>query len=533
MQHNVGTGSITHKGMCLSAKSSGSTRLEDCNTSDTMQAWTFEETTITVPVDPFAEEKAQERCNSHWFHPHLGRRFLGGYNGYSAEFSGLSAADYAAVAKPNIAGTGPEIGVYGALLQKTWSTVGARTEPGEYGVHVDDLSNLGWNVGDEVAVTYSGMHDGMHYNGHKSRITQLDFAGSKIYLEDAVENGIDGGVITVAGENFSIPTEVMNLERSVLVTGDTDGFLDGKKEGLHTIMFGGKMSVDHTRIEFCGQRDVLARYCLHWHHVGSCPECKFTNNAIVEGQTKGITIHGTHDALVDNNVLWNARGAGIYIEDGNELHNTVSNNVIGCIDKTVCAIAENTAIYVVSYENNFINNRVSTYSNGIFFPGRGSGQGAARGKVCTSVSPYGTVQGNVCHHTIRFGLYVDNNFPVHTKKDDNGFVIDKSTCDKWTPDGRDNGKFTTMSNSLEWESGAIGQYTAGDIQYLRITVVRGVLYWKGSKVFANGEFAHTKDSTFVDSGIMGPSGQFTFVSTTKQSLNLTQIHTHTNNNVCN
>jgi hypothetical protein len=77
---------------------------------------------------------------------------------------------------------------------------------------------------------------------------------------------------------------------------------------------------------------------------------------------------------------------------------------------------------VCRYENNFINNRVSSYSNGIFFPGRGSGQGAARGKVCTTQSPYGVVRGNTLHHTIRFGLYVDNNFPKQVKKDKNGFV---------------------------------------------------------------------------------------------------------------
>jgi hypothetical protein len=43
--------------------------------------------------------------------------------------------------------------------------------------------------------------------------------------------------------------------------------------------------------------------------------------------------------------------AGIYVEDGNEMHNTISNNVLGCIDRAVCHTAEMTGIYAVAYVN--------------------------------------------------------------------------------------------------------------------------------------------------------------------------------------
>ena len=35
-------------------------------------------------------------------------------------------------------------------------------------------------------------------------------------------------------------------------------------------------------------------------------------------------MHGTHRSLVDSNVLWDTAAAGIYIEDGNEMFNTLS-----------------------------------------------------------------------------------------------------------------------------------------------------------------------------------------------------------------
>ena len=502
---DASTGSVKHRhSNCMAATGASNVGLDICNPSLTNQQWEMTEVTVTVNVDPHAEMKASERCRSAYSHPHLGRRFVGGYKGFSSEFAGLTLDEFETIAKPKLLGTGPEISFYGRPLPKTWSTLDNSTKKGEKALAVHDLATLGWSVGDEVAVTITSG------SGIRSTIAKVGVSGgNELVLEDALPDMAEGGYRTYDDTTVLMSAEVMNLARSIVVTGDKDGFFNGQKEGVHTMMFGGKMVVDHTRIEYCGQRDVLGRYCLHWHHVGRCPDCKFSNNAIVEGQGKGITIHGTHDALVHNNVVWNARGAGIYVEDGNEIGNTISNNVVGCVDRNECAIAENTGIYVVSYENNFINNRVSSYSNGIFFPGHGSGQGAARGRVCTSNSPYGTVKGNYIHHTGRFGLYVDNNFPKDVKKDANGFA-DRSTCGHWTADGRDNGKYSPMEDSFEWGTGAIGQYSAGDIQYLRITVIHSVLYWKQSKVFADGVFAHVKDSTFIHSRIMGPSGMFTF-----------------------
>ena len=127
--------------------------------------------------------------------------------------------------------------------------------------------------------------------------------------------------------------EIVNLERSVVVTGheyNTSKFHD-TQQGIHTVQgFGGSVRITYTRVEFCGQRDVLGKYCLHMHLLGHCPTCEITGNAVYESHQFGITVHGTHDALVHANTLFNARGAGIYIEDGNEMNNTVSENVIFC-----------------------------------------------------------------------------------------------------------------------------------------------------------------------------------------------------------
>ena len=58
----------------------------------------------------------------------------------------------------------------------------------------------------------------------------------------------------------------MNLERSVLITGDHED-IESTGEGLHTIQANGPgfMDMRYARVEYCGQRPVMGRYCLHFH----------------------------------------------------------------------------------------------------------------------------------------------------------------------------------------------------------------------------------------------------------------------------
>ena len=72
------------------------------------------------------------------------------------------------------------------------------------------------------------------------------------------------------------------------------------------------------------------KYCLHFHKLRSCPDCQFADNAIEQSHQRGIIVHGTHLSTVSNNVLWDVRGAGIYIEDGNEMFNHIKYNVVVC-----------------------------------------------------------------------------------------------------------------------------------------------------------------------------------------------------------
>lgn len=164
---------------------------------------------------------------------------------------------------------------------------------------------------------------------------------------------------------------------------------------------------------------VEGKYCLHFHKLHDCPTCLFKNNVIENSHQRGIIVHSTHSSSVDNNVLWNVRGAGIYIEDGNELHNDIKYNVVVCPnafgDATLhgCTVPgtsnrladtsdNHSGIFSRSATNNLIANRAGNAFNGMFILASG-GRGDSSGKVCASDAKLGRIEGNTWANNGRFG----------------------------------------------------------------------------------------------------------------------------------
>jgi hypothetical protein len=85
--------------------------------------------------------------------------------------------------------------------------------------------------------------------------------------------------------------------------------------GLHIVLRAiGVMRIEYARVEKCGQRGVMGKYCLHFHLAQQCPDCVLRGNAIEHGMQRGIVVHGTHLALIEDNVIYDVRGSAIYIE---------------------------------------------------------------------------------------------------------------------------------------------------------------------------------------------------------------------------
>jgi hypothetical protein len=354
------------------------------------------------------------------------------------------------------------------------------------------------------------------------------------------------------GNNMSalMQAEVINLSRDIVITGDDFEHVNCVKDvangkppdhiqsdhcscfnninrnkctlGLHTIAIGSGsvLSLQYTRIEKCGQRGILGKYCVHLHLLNKCPDCKIIGNAFEYGHQRGTTIHGTHLATIENNVYNDIRGATIYVEDGNEMYNRIFYNVGVCPwakegEKRGCTIpgtdngqADTTlnqaGLWGLSFTNYAIGNRFANNYNGMLYQeqGFGGGRGTVDGLECPSFQQMGRLEGNTFHGCGRFGTYVlASVFP------------NLSTCKEWTSTGEDNGLPATFMQNVDYGNVFVGQYNAGDLQYRFHTSINNnnLIYWKETKNFQDGCSAHIADSFYDTGNLALPGGHGAFI----------------------
>jgi hypothetical protein len=82
-------------------------------------------------------------------------------------------------------------------------------------------------------------------------------------------------------------------------------------------------------------KNQIGRYTLHFHHLmgparvaPGRPQFAVVGNAVVRTPKWGITVHNSHFGLVQDNVVYDAGGAGIMTEDGNETGNLIERNFV-------------------------------------------------------------------------------------------------------------------------------------------------------------------------------------------------------------
>ncbi|CAK0877831.1 unnamed protein product, partial [Prorocentrum cordatum] len=264
-----------------------------------------------------------------------------------------------------------------------------------------------------------------------------------------------GGVKDVEGQPFELAAAVVNVARSVLITGDHQDFLATRQR--------------------------------------QCPECILQGSAIVESFQSGITIHGTHRTTVDSNVLWMNRGVGIYTEDGIEMNNAIRHDAIicpdgddskrsggpsglSCIVKGASA-GEGAGVCMVGVTDDVMGNHIAGHHQGLFTPGvlHHLGEGGAQGKVCPRRLPCGITRGSVNRDKSYFGVYPEDQSPQNVgPRDENGYVSDARKCwQELAPDGGVNGVVpaSVVEDCRDCRDDFAGQCAVGDSVHLRFKAV--------------------------------------------------------------
>jgi len=483
----------------------------------------------------------------------LQTRVLGGIGGGGGGIGG------GGIGGDGVGGAGgygkPIISINGYKMQRTWSLL-SETANLSFGYLklVHNPIDMGWKIGDRIVV--SSMRP--LSTGMAMQFFISDIYNNKIYIAKTQHTIIQDTILPVdfkfskSGAIGLLSPEVINLSRNVIITGDDFRHINCNSSltemytpygcscnpsilktkctlGLHVMISGkGVLDIQYTRVEKCGQRGIMGKYCLHFHYMNQCPDCILRGNALEFSQQRGIVIHETHLSLVENNVFNDVRGAGIYIEDGNEIYNKILYNVVICsfpLGDTVfqgCTVPgtnndqadtvlNQAGLWSLNPTNYVIGNRFSNSFNGMFYDcgGQRYGQGDAYGLVDTLFSQMGRLEGNTFHGHGRFGTYFLYYFPKNnciSNISNNGYLINNVLCSAFTSLGENNGVSVAHIYNVDYSNAYVGGYNVNDLQYQKHSAFNNLnnIYWKETNNFADGCSAHISGGHYENGNIALP-----------------------------
>ena len=241
--------------------------------------------------------------------------------------------------------------MHGAARTPTF--VRARREPlaGDLTLELEEPV-AGWRPGDHVVIPDTRqLRAAERGEGHASQTENVQVAavsGTEITLATPLRHDHRGARDAAGGIAF-LP-HVGNLSRNVIVRSeDPEGtrghtmFLSHADVDLRYVAFRelGRTrngTVDNARFDTDGRvrtvgTNQIGRYAVHFHHYfgpRSTPanghQFTVVGNAIDGAPKWGITVHRSHYGLIQDNVVYNTRGAGIATEDGSESFNVFNHN---------------------------------------------------------------------------------------------------------------------------------------------------------------------------------------------------------------
>jgi len=199
--------------------------------------------------------------------------------------------------------------------ENAWTKLAETAEAGSTRIEVLDASE--WRVGDEIVLASTDFNPRQAERRHISRIR-----GNVITLDQPLEY-MHFGEITFGVDERG---EVGLLTRNIKVQASADAE-DSYLGGHIMAMDGSTMNVAGIELTRMGQHLELARYPIHWHINGDVQGQYIRNSAIHDTYNRCVTVHGTDNLLVENNVTYNTVGHCFFMEDGIETGNQFVRNL--------------------------------------------------------------------------------------------------------------------------------------------------------------------------------------------------------------
>jgi len=197
----------------------------------------------------------------------------------------------------------------------SWTKLAGTAEAGSARIEV--LNASGWRKGDVIVLASTDFD-----STQAEKRTIAAIAGNVITLDEPLKY-MHFGKITFGVDERG---EVGMLTRNILVEASDDA--ERSYFGGHIMaMAGAKMYVSGIELNRMGQNMHLARYPFHWHIEGDGQGQYIENSSIHDTYSRCVTVHGTNNVRVENNVTYNTVGHCFFLEDAVETGNQFVHNL--------------------------------------------------------------------------------------------------------------------------------------------------------------------------------------------------------------
>ena len=224
----------------------------------------------------------------------------------------------------------------------TWTKLASTASAGATSIEV--LNASGWRVGDEIVLASTDFDP---LQAERRRIAAV--SGNTITLDKKLDFMHFGRITFDVDERG----EVGLLTRNIKIQASEDA-AESYLGGHIMAMVTSKMYVEGVELNRMGQHMQLARYPIHWHLVGDAKGQYIRNAAIHDTYNRCVTVHGTNELRVENNVTYNTVGHCFFLEDGIERGNEFVKNLAiqtkchptkECVPTNLAANGENNYTY--------------------------------------------------------------------------------------------------------------------------------------------------------------------------------------------
>ncbi|GAC1393637.1 MAG: hypothetical protein NVSMB31_13200 [Vulcanimicrobiaceae bacterium] len=308
-----------------------------------------------------------------------------------------SSANHGAVEIKN----GGRLILYGAT-KRSWTHLARTVQVAESTITLTDTT--GWTAGDRVAIAPSG------FNALETEErAAVKIVGNEVHLDTPLRYRHWGTATNGVDER----AEVGLLSHNITISSRPTG---GRGIGGQVLVLtGGLLQASNVTFEGLGTRGRLGAYPVHFHLAGNAQRSTVESSSIVHSNNRCLTIHGTSNVTVRDNVAFDTVGHCYFFEDGVETANIFDHN-LGMLTRVANkreAILESDlapATFWITNPANVIANNVAAGSQGTGFwynlSPHPTGP-SANDAIWPRRTPLGEFSGNSTHSNENNGLFVD------------------------------------------------------------------------------------------------------------------------------